>query len=207
MKKIGIVDYGMGNLLSVYHAVEMVGGDPRICDHPANLREVDRIILPGVGAFRDCMCNLNGRGFTERLNDAVIRRGVPILGICLGMQAMARGSSEGGAHDGLGWIDAAVVKLEPRDSSLRVPQIGWNDVSYRSGSPLFCGEPPTPDFYFVHSYYMKCDHEGEVEAACDYGGAVTAAIRRDNIFATQFHPEKSQDHGLKLLENFLSWNP
>jgi len=203
---IGIVDYGLGNILSVYHALEMVGAEVKICARPESLTDVDRIVLPGVGAFRDCMANLVERGFVEILEKAVFDQGKPILGICLGMQAMARKSFEGGEHQGLGWIDGDVVGLEPRDPSMRVPHIGWNDIQYRRESQLFAGLPASPDFYFVHSYYMKCDNEEDVDATCNYGGAVTAAVRRNNIFATQFHPEKSQDYGLKILENFLKWD-
>jgi glutamine amidotransferase len=204
---VGIVDYGMGNLLSVQSAVEMAGAEPRICARPEELAEVERIILPGVGAFRDCVENLRRGGFVEALEEQVIQGGKPIFGICLGMQAMARTSEEGGLYRGLGWFEADVVRLQPDDLTLRVPQIGWNDVDYRRDSPLFAGEPAVVDFYFVHSYYMKCDRPEDVEGTCDYGGPVTAAVRKGNIFATQFHPEKSQDHGLKLLENFLAWKP
>lgn len=203
----GIVDYGMGNLLSVYHALEMIGADPLICSHPEELERVERIILPGVGAFRDCMKNLINEGFVDALEETVARRGKPILGVCLGMQAMARVSHEGGEYGGLGWFDAEVVRLQPDNPSLRIPHVGWNDVIYESSSPLFAGLPPTPDFYFVHSYHLQFKDEKATEATCDYGGVIAAAIRRDNIFATQFHPEKSQSYGLKLLENFLKWKP
>jgi len=203
---IGIVDYGLGNILSVYHAIEMVGADVKVCVSPQDLEDVERIVLPGVGAFRDCMVNLIEKGFVETLEKAVFDQGKPILGICLGMQAMARRSFEGGEHQGLGWIEGDVVGLQPPDPSLRVPHIGWNDIQYRQGSPFFAGLPALPDFYFVHSFYMKCDNQDDVDATCDYGGTVTAAIRKNNIFATQFHPEKSQDYGLRILENFLKWN-
>ncbi|MFC1821081.1 imidazole glycerol phosphate synthase subunit HisH [Thermodesulfobacteriota bacterium] len=204
---IGIVDYGLGNILSVYHALEMVGADIKVCPDPESLTGIDRIVLPGVGAFRDCMANLVERGFVEVLEKAVLKQGKPILGICLGMQAMARRSFEGGEYQGLGWIDGDVVGLEPRDPSMRVPHIGWNDIQYRTNSQLFEGLPGSPDFYFVHSYHLNCDDQDDVDAICDYGGPVTAAVRRGNIFATQFHPEKSQDYGLKILENFLKWDP
>ncbi len=204
---IGLIDYGMGNLLSVRHALEMVGAEVVICREGEELTEVERIVLPGVGAFRDCMMNLKKRGLIEALEEAVLRLGKPILGICLGMQAMARRSFEGGEYRGLGWLEADVVRLNPHQPGLRVPQIGWNEVHYRTESPFFKALPPTPDFYFVHSYFVKCDEDAIVEAICDYGGPVTAAVRKGNIFATQFHPEKSQDYGLKVLEHFLSWKP
>lgn len=204
---VGLVDYGMGNLLSVHHALVMAGAEVIFCREGDDLREVERIVLPGVGAFRDCMTNLKKRGLIEALEEAVLRLGKPILGICLGMQAMARRSFEGGAHPGLGWLEADVVRLNPHPPTLRVPQIGWNEIRYRNESPIFKALPTTPDFYFVHSYFVKCDDEAIVEATCDYGGPVTAAVRKENIFATQFHPEKSQDYGLKVLEHFLSWKP
>jgi glutamine amidotransferase len=204
---VGIVDYGMGNLRSVYNALDILGASAQLCQDPEQLRHLERIILPGVGAFGDCMANLHRAGFVEALDEEVCRRGKPILGICLGMQAMARKSFEGGEYKGLGWFDAEVVRLQPADLSLRVPQIGWNDVTCRRAHPLFLGLPKAPDFYFVHSYSVRCSREDDVTATCEYGGPVTAAVASGNIFATQFHPEKSQDHGLKLLENFMRWKP
>jgi len=204
---VGIVDYGMGNLLSVYHAVEMAGGEPRICTQPEELSDVERILLPGVGSFGQCVENLKERGFVEALQENVVEKGKPFFGICLGMQVLARQGFEGGDYPGLGWLDADVVLLKPSDPALRVPQIGWNSVTYRKESPLFKGLPAEPDFYFVHSYFMRCREESVLEASCDYGGVVTASVRKDNIFASQFHPEKSQDFGLRVLENFLKWNP
>lgn len=204
---VGIVDYGMGNLLSVYHALQAVGANVGICRHPEEINKVERLVLPGVGAFRDCLRQLQSRGFVGPLEHAVRGQARPLLGICLGMQVLARRSFEGGEHPGLGWVAADVVRLVPNDPALRVPQIGWNDIRYRLDSPLFQGLPPSPDLYFVHSYCLQCDQEVEVEATCDYGGSVVAAIRHGNILATQFHPEKSQELGLKILENFLRWQP
>lgn len=204
---VGILDYGMGNLLSVFHAVEACGHDAVICGKPERIADFDRLILPGVGAFRDCVQNLRQTGFADALGEAVLRQGKPILGICLGMQAMARRSFEGGEHQGLGWFEGDVVRIHPSVPALRVPQIGWNQVAYCPGSPFFAGVRQDTDFYFVHSYHLQCEREADMVATCDYGGAVTAAVGRDNIFATQFHPEKSQEHGLRVLQNFLDWNP
>jgi len=202
---IGIVDYGMGNLKSVYHAVEMSGYDALLCTVPGDIEGVEKIILPGVGAFGDCMDNLRQRKFIGALEFAVFDQKKPILGICLGMQAMANNSFEGGEHQGLGWFDADVVRLKPDDSSLRVPQLGWNNITYLKDNPFFKGLPDNPDLYFVHSFFMQCHHSEDVVATCEYGGTVTAAIQKENIFATQFHPEKSQDFGLSILGNFLKW--
>jgi glutamine amidotransferase len=202
---IGIINYGMGNILSVFHAFEMVGAEAKILNTPAEINEADKLVLPGVGAFRDCIGNLKKGGFVEPLNDAVNRQGKPILGICLGMQVMARRSFEYGEYEGLGWFEADVVRLTPADSALRIPQIGWNEVVQQQGANCLAGIPDKTDFYFVHSYHMQCDNPQDVVAVCDYGGEVTAIVQKGNIFATQFHPEKSQDHGLKLLENFMKW--
>ena len=204
---IAVIDYGMGNLLSVFNGLQMVGADARVCAAPQDLAEAERIVLPGVGAFPDCVSNLKTTGFWDALNHEVLEKRKPILGVCLGMQVMAKRGSEVQPCEGLGWFDAEVVRMTPADTAMRVPQIGWNDVSFREGSPLFKGLKCPTDFYFVHSFFMKCADARDVDATCDYGGAVTAAVRRDNIFATQFHPEKSQDHGLALLANFVSWRP
>jgi glutamine amidotransferase len=223
MNTIYLVDTGVNNLLSVCNALEMTGADLHVCRTPDELREADRIVLPGVGAFRDCIAGLLGGGFVPVLNERVLERKVPILGICVGMQMMARRSFEGGEYEGLGWFEADVVKLTPEPingSALRVPQIGWNntDVVLRNDTcpPLFVGLPPSPDFYYVHSYHLHFDTArtdddhvlaDDIAATCDYGMTVTASVWRHNIVATQFHPEKSQDYGMRVLENFLRWQP
>jgi len=207
MSTVGIVDYGMGNLLSVYNAFQMVGADAVICTRPEELADADRIVLPGVGAFGDCISVLNSRGFSAALDDVVLKRGRPIMGICLGLQAMARRSFEGGEHAGLGWFEADVVRITPSDSTLRVPHVGWNDITCRESCPMFKGLPARPDFYFVHSFYMKCADPNDIQATADYGGPVLASVLKNNIFATQFHPEKSQEYGQRVIENFLNWKP
>lgn len=203
MTSIGIVDYGMGNILSVFNALEMVGAKPILIRSPEALQQADKLILPGVGAFQDCLENLRQREFIAALNEEVLGKKKLILGICLGLQAMAKRSFEGGTFDGLGWFDADVVRIVPQDAKLRVPHIGWNELSYRADCPLFKGLPKHPDCYFVHSYVISCKNPSEVMATCDYGLTLTAAIHRDNIFATQFHPEKSQDIGLTILQNYV----
>jgi len=201
---IGIIDCDMGNLLSVKNALYYLGCDSVLCRSREDLEEIDKIVLPGVGAFADFMEKLKARGFVDSLERAVFDRGIPILGICLGMQAMARKSFEGGEHQGLGWIEGDVIRIRTEDSDLRVPHIGWNEIHSRRENILFKGLPEGCDFYFVHSYYVDCDNPDDVEATCDYGGTITAAVRKNNIFATQFHPEKSQDYGLRVLDNFLT---
>ena len=204
---VGIVDYGMGNLLSVFNALEMIGADAVVVGNPAELDEMERIILPGVGAFGDSIQNLIQKGFRDELNRQVLDHKKPIFGICLGMQVMAGKGYEFGSHAGLGWFDAEVVSLKTLDPNLRVPHVGWNDLNYNSDVHMFRGLASKTDAYFVHSFYMKCNNPTDVVCTVDYGGPVTAAVMKGNIFATQFHPEKSQDYGLKILENFLTWYP
>lgn len=204
---VGIVDYGMGNLLSVFNAFEYLGVGVKICSKPEDLGQVDRIILPGVGAISQCISRLNKSGFSEALNEQVIKLAKPTLGICLGMQVMATQSFEGGIHTCLGWFDADVVRLNPDSSTLKVPNIGWNTIQYNKEIPLFKRLPDSADFYLVHSFQVKVKNESEQVASYQHGETVTAAVMKDNIFATQFHPEKSQDLGLTLLENFINWKP
>ncbi|MBC7381841.1 MAG: imidazole glycerol phosphate synthase subunit HisH [Bacteroidia bacterium] len=204
---IGIVDYGMGNLLSVYSAFDYLGADVTICKHPEDLKDVDKIVIPGVGAFKDCIGKLKSENFQEALNEHVLNKAKPTLGICLGMQVMAKKSYEGGEYEGLGWFDADVVRLHPSDPSLRIPNIGWNEIDFKNDVVVFKGVPQKSDLYLVHSYYMKCNSQLDVVATYQYGQTVTAAVMKNNIIATQFHPEKSQDHGLKILENFINWKP
>jgi glutamine amidotransferase len=199
---IGVVDTGIGNLGSVLRALEAAGGEPSPCGDPERLRDAERIVLPGVGSFPDGMRALRARGFDVALERAR-EAGKPILGICLGMQLMAARGFEGEATEGLGWFQGEVVRLEPK--GLRVPHVGWNETRAERGSPLFEGLPEAPDFYYVHSFHVRGGEPGAVDASCDYGGRFAAALRRQNVAATQFHPEKSQDHGLRLLANFLRW--
>ncbi len=205
---VGIIDCGIGNILSVKNAFEAIGADTKICIHPEQLKDYERIVLPGVGAFGDCMAKLQSRGFLAALNNEVVGNTKPILGICLGMQVMAKHGFEGGEKfNGLGWFDADVVRLNPSDKSLRIPHVGWNNINIKQENPLFNRLPQAADFYFVHSYYMVCRDNGDIAAEFEYGGNFTAAVQKRNIFATQFHPEKSQDFGLMILKNFIQWKP
>ncbi len=204
---IGIIDYGMGNLHSVLSAVEFSGWEAELVEEPEDLDKYEKLVLPGVGAFRDCISRLNESGLRASLDKRVLEDKIPILGICLGMQVMARRSYEGGVYEGLGWIDSEVVKISENFTVPRTLHMGWNNLKYKK-SVFFDGLPEDPDVYFVHSYYMKCDNPEDVIATTCYGGSadLTAAVHKENIFCTQFHPEKSQTYGLKILSNFLEWS-
>lgn len=201
---IGIVDYGMGNLLSVYNAFDYLGENVEICNDPNLLKTYNKIIIPGVGAFKKCIDSLETAGFVEALNEEVIFKKKPTLGICLGMQVMCTQSEEFGIHRGLGWFNAKVKRIE---TQFTLPVIGWNEINQKKSSILFKGIPNLSDFYLVHSFFVDC-HESDLLATYQIQDAViTAAVIKENIVATQFHPEKSQDYGLKFLENFINWNP
>jgi glutamine amidotransferase len=204
---IAIVDYGMGNVRSVRDALEYIGEDAEITSDPSRLAAADRLILPGVGAFGDAMANLEARSLPSVLRLEVFEKRKPFLGICLGLQLLAETSCEHGEHRGLGWIDGAVVRFNP-ENALKVPHMGWNDLEKRTDHPLLGGlEDSQLCFYFVHSYYLSCDDTDAVMATCTYGAPFAAMVARDNIAATQFHPEKSQDSGIQLLKNFARWEP
>jgi glutamine amidotransferase len=199
-----IVDYGLGNLRSVSGAVAKVGFEAKISHDVNDFERASHLILPGVGAFGDGMANLETRGLIPALHRSVITGGKPILGICLGAQLLARDSEEFGNHRGLGWIPASVRRIAPPDTSLRVPHVGWNALLQRRPLPLFADVPDGALFYFVHSYHIVCDDPAMTAAECTYGFDMTAVIHRDNVYGTQFHPEKSQLHGLTVLKNFLT---
>jgi len=198
-----IIDYGLGNLFSVIGAVEKLGFKAKISSKISEIEKADKLILPGVGAFSDGMKNLKNLGLIEPLTKLVVEKKKPILGICLGCQLMAKESFEFGHHQGLGWIDGSVIKLEPNDKELRIPHVGWDDLLQRKKSILFEGIPDDALFYYTHSFYFKCNNPDDILGECDYGGLFTSAFRHNNIYGTQFHPEKSQLHGLNLLKNFL----
>jgi glutamine amidotransferase len=207
-----VVDYGAGNLKSAAKALIAAAGpraELRVTADPDAVRKAERIVLPGVGAFADCKHGIESHpGLVEALNEAVIRKGQPFLGICVGMQLMATTGIEYGEHAGLDWIKGRVVRLTPDDPGLKIPQIGWNDLETpASPHPVLAGIGTGTDVYFVHSYHFVAEHAADVLARIDYGGPVTAAVGRDNMLGVQFHPEKSQAAGLKLLSNFLEWRP
>jgi glutamine amidotransferase len=207
-----IIDYGSGNLRSAAKAFERAaretgGGTIKVTDSPDEVARADRIVLPGVGAFADCRAGVLAlAGMRETLEDAVIARGRPFLGICVGMQLMATRGLEHGVHDGFGWIAGEVAALTPAPGR-PVPHMGWNDLTVRQAHPVLAGIEPGAHAYFVHSYAFRAEDPKHVIADTDYGGSVTAVIGRDNMVGTQFHPEKSQETGLRLIANFLSWRP
>jgi glutamine amidotransferase len=213
---VAIIDYGSGNLRSAAKAFErsvrtlQTDIEVLVTSEPEAVRRADRIVLPGVGAFADCMSGLQAvRGMRDAIQERVIEGGVPFLGICVGMQLMAGEGHEKGVWPGLGWIDGAVVRIEPQ-GGLKVPHMGWNTLSFRGSHALFDGIPDGEDglhAYFVHSYHMTPADPSMVVATAEYGQSVTACVGRDNLFGTQFHPEKSQTLGLRLIENFLKWRP
>jgi glutamine amidotransferase len=199
--KVAVVDYGVGNTHSVANAIQFLGYAPGVTADPAALSRADALVLPGVGAFGPAMETLRARGLVDLLGELVIGKHKPILGICLGMQLMADDSEENGHHAGLGWIPGHVRRLQlPQNFS--VPHVGWNDVQLIRRDPLFDRTGDAPNFYFDHSFHFVCDPSFQA-AVSDYAGPVTAAVQRDNVFGVQFHPEKSQASGLKLLRGFF----
>ncbi len=212
---VAIIDYGSGNLRSAAKALERaareLGAEETVLvtADPEAVRKAGRIVLPGVGAFADCRAGLEALpGMIEALEQAVIRDGRPFLGICVGMQLMATRGLEHGAHPGFGWIPGEVTALAPADPGLKIPHMGWNDLEIANGShALLRGLHQGAHTYFVHSYVFRPDDPSCVLASVDYGGPVTAVVGRDNLLGTQFHPEKSQAAGLRLLGNFLRWRP
>jgi glutamine amidotransferase len=208
-----VVDYGSGNLRSVAKALTRAVAESGrrdevlVTSDPDEVRRAERIVLPGVGAFADCMKGLDGLpGMHQVLQEQVIEGGRPFLGICVGMQLLAEWGREHGDTKGLGWLKGEVVALQPSDASLKVPHMGWNQLSIRRPHPLLSGIGDGSHAYFVHSYHFAAEKE-QICAETDYAGKVAALVGRDNLAGTQFHPEKSQAVGLKLLTNFLEWRP
>jgi glutamine amidotransferase len=223
MQRVAIIDYGSGNLHSAAKAFERAsresGADAVIAvtSDPKAVRDADRVVLPGVGAFADCKRGLEAvPGMRDALEETVRGKGRPFLGICVGMQLMATRGLEFEVTEGLGWIQGEVRAIEPADKSLKIPHMGWNTLDVRNGGaghsphPLLEGIPTGPSglhAYFVHSFHLAASERDVVLAETDYGGPVTAIVTRDNIAGTQFHPEKSQVLGLRLIGNFLGWRP
>ncbi|MEW9902619.1 imidazole glycerol phosphate synthase subunit HisH [Pseudomonas putida] len=205
--KVAIINYGVGNLGSVRRAFEDLGAEPVIANHPSALYDVNRIVLPGVGAFQDGMAHLDRGGWTEVLKEVVGGQGKPLLGICLGMQLLASEGHENGITPGLGMIPGQVRRLDELGCTLRIPHVGWNEACQVNDDVLFSGIPNASDFYFVHSYAFVPDQPEHLLATVPYGVDLTAAVRREHIFGCQFHPEKSSKAGRLVLSNFLSYSP
>ena len=209
---VAIVDYGSGNLRSAAKAFERAVSESAMCARVVVTADADevtraeRVVLPGVGAFADCLASIDGLpGMRAALHEVVINAGRPFLGICVGMQLMAEFGHENGFHRGLGWVQGEVIGL--RDGALKVPHMGWNEIVIRGAHPVLTGLEDGTDFYFVHSYHLRCKDEGENLAYTEYGEPICAVVGRDNMIGAQFHPEKSQSAGLKFISNFLSWHP
>ena len=209
--QVAIIDYGSGNLRSAAKAFERAAGSDmeiRVSGEAAVVRRADRVVLPGVGAFGDCMAGLAALpGMLEALEETVIAGGRPFLGICVGMQLMAAVGREHGEHRGLGWIAGAVEPLQPAEPWLKVPHMGWNELEPLAHHPVTAGLGARAHVYFVHSYAFRPEDPARALARVDYGGPLAAVVGRDNLVGTQFHPEKSQAVGLRLIANFLEWTP
>ena len=208
-----LIDYAAGNLHSAEKAfqrmaIESDAGRVIVSDKAEDIANADRVVLPGDGAFPACMAALKSQsGLYDALVEAVELKGRPFLGICVGMQLMARAGHEYETVEGLGWIDGDVRRIEPTDQSLKVPHIGWNDLIIDRPHPVLGGINQGDHAYFVHSYQMEVAENSQLLAHCDYGSPITAIVGRDTIVGTQFHPEKSQSAGLRLIANWLRWNP
>lgn len=206
---IAIVNYGVGNLGSIANMLKKVGLPSTIASDETSIARAEKLILPGVGAFDNGMQNLRARGLVEILNQQVIEKRKPILGLCLGMQLLTLGSEEG-SESGLGWLDAITVRFTFDGASaapLKVPHMGWNYILPKRADPLFADLPDEPRFYFVHSYHLVCSNVNDVLASAKYGYDFPAMVQRGNIYGAQFHPEKSHKYGMALLKNFAEQIP
>ncbi len=211
---VAIVDYGSGNLRSAAKAFERaaaehrISAEIRVTSRPETVAGADRVVLPGVGAFAACRRGLAAvPGLEDALQEAVFARARPFLGICVGMQLMAQRGREFETTEGLGWIAGEVVPIEPSDPTLKIPHMGWNELTERQAHPLLTGLLTGAHAYFVHSYNFRVDDDADLFAVTDYGGPLAAVVGHDNLAGTQFHPEKSQEAGLRLIGNFLRWRP
>ncbi|MDT8903909.1 imidazole glycerol phosphate synthase subunit HisH [Anaeroselena agilis] len=200
-----VIDYGMSNLGSIRRALEECGASVVVSDDPRDIQNASHIVLPGVGAFGDGMRNLNDQGWTEKLRQTVREDGIPLLGICLGMQLLADKGHEGGEHAGLGLVPGEVRRFVATADHERIPHVGWNEIKRTADSPLLDNIGDGTDFYFVHSYHFVAGEQRCVLATTPYCGTFHAVVAKDNVFGVQFHPEKSGPMGFRLLSNFLNF--
>jgi len=210
---IAVVDYDCGNIHSATKAIELamsgsnVKGSVSLTKDPEEIIKSDKIVLPGVGAFESCIKKLTSiDGLKEALDEAVLVKAKPILGICIGLQLMATSGFEGGKHSGLNWIEGDVIPLEPKDKKLKIPHMGWNNIDAKKHHPVFNGIKGS-DYYFVHSYKFSPLDKETIISSTYYGEEIVSSLGKDNILGTQFHPEKSQEAGVSLLKNFIEWSP
>jgi len=209
--KLAIINYGSGNLHSVNKSFEAANQnlqepyDIQVTNDPEVVKNADKIVLPGVGAFADCKKSIfDIKGMYDSLEESVLSKKIPFMGICVGMQLLAEKAEEFGTHEGFGWIPGSVVRIT-KTEGYKIPHMGWNEVDFQD-NPLFLGLEQKTNFYFVHSYYFKTTNSEDTAATTNYPNVITAAVQRENIFGTQFHPEKSHNSGQVILTNFLKWN-
>lgn len=201
---IAILDYGFGNVKSVWNALDALGEDPELVDNGADLAQASHLIIPGVGAYDVAMAELRRRQLVDSVREYV-SSGRPLLGICLGMQLLGDSGEEGEGSDGFGFVPGQVLRFSP-ELNLNVPHAGWNTTRLKDGHPVFEGLPAESDFYFVHSYRFVCDYPEHVQGTTGYGEDFCSVVGRANVLGVQFHPEKSQKKGLRVLENFCGWD-
>ena len=201
--KVGIIDYGLGNIKSVIGAIEKNGYNALVCKTNIDLQKVDRFILPGVGAFGDGIKRIKEIKIFNTLKSLVLEKKTPILGICLGAQLLTQSSDEYGFNKGLGWINANVKNIKTNEPNILVPHVGWNNTILKKSHPFLKGIKNNELFYYVHSHKIIAKDKNIVIAECDYGGTFVSIFIKDNIYGTQFHPEKSQNQGLKIIKNFI----
>lgn len=204
MNKVVVIDYGMGNTDSVLRALEECGSKPILSNLESDFETASHLILPGVGSFQIGMNNIKKLGIIPILEEQVFKQQIPFLGICLGMQLLANKGFENGEYNGLGWIEGTVEKFKKKNNGQRIPHIGWNEVNFEDEASIFKGIETAKDFYFVHSYHLVCKNSTHIISTTPYYGEFVSAVKKNNIFGVQFHPEKSQKPGFSLLKNFLS---
>tara|TARA_X000000368_G_C22998228_1_gene697699 strand:+ start:612 stop:1229 length:618 start_codon:yes stop_codon:yes gene_type:complete len=203
MKNICIIDYGLGNLASIFNAIKQVEKNVKVTNEAKEIENSTHLVLPGVGSFNAGMEGLAKRNLIKILSNEVLNKKKPFLGICLGMQLLSSASDESKGVEGLSWIDGKVVKIDSENKSIKIPHMGWNEVKISNNSKLYINVKNDSSFYFVHSFHFVPKDKTIISGTCEHGTKLVASIEKDNIFATQFHPEKSHDIGTELLINFL----